>query len=202
MLSVQLAPCSDAKDMPTYWSLLTPDDQAAYSALRRAIGPLTGRAERDVLARQFGVIVHHMRVYISRSADDVWKRSLCCGFAPLNDGAVAISTRQLCKLIGKCRSSINAGLQALGYSPAPMTPDRTDLLIRVFPFLVGRCAEARQWTMRTDRVHLAATTRDSCEPSESIGEGLAEFERGLNEIDTCFDDVPGFGAWEDDFMYQ
>jgi hypothetical protein len=64
------------------------------------------------------------------------------------EGAFAVSTRHRCKLIGKCKSSINAGFQAVGYTTTPMSAAHAASLVQVFPFMRSNCGEMRQWTIR------------------------------------------------------
>jgi hypothetical protein len=57
-------------------------------------------------------------------------RSFICGMIwpdadsthELPHGAFAVSTRQLCTLINRCKSNVNAGFQALAYVTVPIQP--------------------------------------------------------------------------------
>jgi hypothetical protein len=142
---------------PNYLSLLTSDDKRGYESLREAIDPLAARTIRSLLGEKFQEIVGRIRDYAIRGDSNDWKRCLVCGVAWLDD-SLAISTRQLCKLIGKCKSSINSGLQAIGYETVPLSPEHARSLVGVFPFMRDRVDEMRQWTIRGHMAGTAALT--------------------------------------------
>jgi hypothetical protein len=135
------------QDAPSHLYLLTGDDKKGYESLREAIDPLSVRTTRTLLGEKFEEIVGRIHDYAIRCDADDWRRCLVCGVAWLDD-SLAISTRQLCKLIGKCKSSINSGLQAIGYETIPVSPEHATSLVRVFPFMRDRVDEMRQWTIR------------------------------------------------------
>ncbi|KAH0793632.1 potassium/sodium hyperpolarization-activated cyclic nucleotide-gated channel 1 [Histomonas meleagridis] len=61
---------------------------------------------------------------------------------------IVINTRQLQYIIGKCKSSINNGIQAIGYVLVPTTAEIAIELGKIFPFLKNNFSEMRQWTVR------------------------------------------------------
>jgi hypothetical protein len=125
--------------------MLDSHDQRGYLALRKQFGPLTTRTSQDRLAATYRFILRQIDGFANRGDGNDWKRCLVCGIA-WSDGAIAVSTRQLSLLIGRSKSSINTGLQAVGTSPASV--DRVRLLLRTFPIFLGNCAGIRQWTIR------------------------------------------------------
>jgi hypothetical protein len=138
---------TEAQTLPRHWRLLTDDDKRDYAKLREVIRPLTLRTSRAYLATNFTRIMNHIREYsIHHDAGD-WRRCLICGIAWLDDG-IAISTRQLKLLVGKCRSSVNAGFESIGYRPVPMSPQLVEQLMATLPCLVRMGNEVRQWTIR------------------------------------------------------
>lgn len=137
----------DAHPTPKYWAWLSDDDKAHYCQLRRLINPLSLRTARDQLSMRFQVIVNEIQRYSIQRNNDDWRRCLVCGIVWF-DGALAISTRQLQKLIGKCKSSINAGFQSLGYFPSPMSSSYASQLVAFFPFMPQNTTDFRQWTIR------------------------------------------------------
>jgi hypothetical protein len=145
------------QEAPNYLPLLTSDDKLGYESLREAIDPLTVRTTRALLGEKFQEIIGTIRDYAVRGDADDWKRCLVCGVAWLDD-SLAISTRQLCKLIRKCKSSINSGLQAIGYETVLLSPEHATSLIRFFPFMRSRIDEMRQWTIRRHLPGIAAVT--------------------------------------------
>jgi hypothetical protein len=154
------------QERPNYLLLLTSDDKRGYESLREAIDPLAARMMRALLGEKFQEIIGNIRDYAVRGDSDDWKRCLVCGIAWLDD-SLAISTRQLCKLIGKCKSSINSGLQALGYETVPLSPHHATSLVRVFPFMRDRVDEMRQWTIRT---RLPGTTAMTLAPPKTAAD--------------------------------
>jgi hypothetical protein len=126
---------------------LTEDDKHGYLDLQRTITPLGLRADKDQIGARFQIILSHVHCFAIRHDDNDWKRCVVCGIAWLNR-FIAISTRQFGRLVHKCRSSINAGFQAIGFGTVPTSPERAAVLIRFFPFLINNCNEMRQWTIR------------------------------------------------------
>jgi hypothetical protein len=172
--------------VPEYWTLLSDDDKKHYRQLRKLIDPLSLRTARDQLSTKFQVILNQIQHYSIRTNSDDWKRCVVCGIVWL-DGALAISTRQLRKLIGKCKSSINAGLQSLGYSPAPMSSYHASQLLALLPFLHQNSSDFRQWTIRTlSKSPLASPMGENaqCEPAASVTSST--FMDGIDSFDlTC-----------------
>jgi hypothetical protein len=134
-------------DEPLYFSLVTDADRRAYHELKSSFARLNSRRSRSHQATAFAEIVSKIRQYAIRGDSDDPKRSLVCGLVWLSD-SMAFNTRQLCKLVGKCKSSINSGLQAIGSGPITMTPGHVRQLIELFPFMRGLGGEMRQWTIR------------------------------------------------------
>jgi hypothetical protein len=84
-----------------------------------------------------------------RNNEDDWKRGLACGlfwFPP--EETVAVCPRQLRLLISKCKSSINASFQILGYGMGVAGADCCNLIVRHLPPLGDSFHEMRQWTLR------------------------------------------------------
>jgi hypothetical protein len=163
--------------LPESFEILSEEDKCKYCQLRKMIHPLTVRTTRDQLAIKFYVMVGQIQQYSVRNDADDWKRCLVCGVVWL-DGAIAISTRQLRMLIGKCKSSINAGFQSLGYTTVPMTSQYASHLTSFFPFFVQNGNEVRQWTMRArSESNVKGSSPLSCGPCEWL---LESTEDGIN----------------------
>jgi hypothetical protein len=80
---------------------------------------------------------------------------------------IAINTRQLRLLIGKCKSSINGAMSKMGFGTAPLKSAASQALITFIPFLKGNFVEQRQWTIRR-RVHLSPAPIRSLFPTPII----------------------------------
>jgi hypothetical protein len=139
---------SVANDQPNYFSLLTDADRRAYHDLKSSFWQLDARTSRSHQAASFNEIIRKIRQYAIRGDYNDPKRSLVCGLVCMSD-SIAFNTRQLCRLVGKCKSSINSSLQAIGSGPITMTPVHVRQLIQLFPFMKGLGLEMRQWTIRT-----------------------------------------------------
>jgi hypothetical protein len=74
-------------------------------------------------------------------------RGLVCGILWLDSG-IAINTHQLRLISSKCKSSINASFQTLGYGTIPSGADVSRELLQAFPFMQTQFALLRQWTIR------------------------------------------------------
>jgi hypothetical protein len=139
---------SSRNSVSEYWTLLSDDDKWHYHQLRKRIDPLSVRTARDQLPMKFQVVLNEIQRYSIHHNSDDWKRCIACGIVWLDD-ALAISTRQLRKLLGKCKSSINTGFQSLGYSLCPMSSDHVSQLTEFLPCLPQNGRDFRQWTIRT-----------------------------------------------------
>jgi hypothetical protein len=136
-----------SKPHPNHWSILTESDQAQYRQLQLLMEPLSFRTSREESPVKFQIILDHIKQFAVRHNSDDWKRCLVCGIIWL-DSAVAISPKQLSMLIGKCKSAINAGFQALGYVGTAMSPAYAVALFHIFCNLDRKGNEIRQWSVR------------------------------------------------------
>jgi len=169
--------------LPAYWSVLDEKDKRGYVELRRTISPLSLRTDRRELAARFRVLLSRIHSYCLRQDEDDWKRCLVCGVAWV-DGGVALNTRQLCVLFGKCRSSISSGLHAVGYGAVSGSADAAASLLRLFPFLKGKCAEMRQWTIRArDRDDAGAAAEADDDEAAAAAKRAGFDERRLAAVD-------------------
>jgi hypothetical protein len=142
-------------ELPRYWTLLARHDQLGYQKLRKDLEPTRIRTSRKELGSTFADAIRKIRGYTIRGDGDDWKRCLICGLVwlestPGTPKAFAISTLQLSKLIGKCKCSINASFQALGYAVVPMSVAHGSSLIKLFPFMRSSSRQMREWTIRSE----------------------------------------------------
>jgi hypothetical protein len=133
--------------MPEHWHMLDAKDQQAYRKLKRLIESLGVRTARERSPMSFRVILDQINRYIIQNNDNDWKRSAVIGMIWLGDD-LAVSTTQLGKLIGKCKSSINSNLQSVGFAPEPMKSECAEALARAIPLIRSDPREARKWTLR------------------------------------------------------
>lgn len=133
--------------LPKYWDILSNEDQKEYLILREEIEKailLSGRAK---FCTVFQDVVMRIKRYVNREERDKEKRSLICGIVWMGK-IIAINTHQLITTIGKCKSSVNNGFQAIGFSTIPMTSEIAVTLVKMYPFMKNCVNETRQWTCR------------------------------------------------------
>ena len=133
---------------PQYYDLLCDSDKESLKNLQKDISDIvikSGKAKFcDIFERIIGLI--HDFVVKGNDADNL--RSLVCGIIWMEDDIIAINTRQLILIINKCKSSVNSGFQAIGYSTVQMDPKTAVALVKRFPFMKENFCETRQWTLR------------------------------------------------------
>lgn len=136
-------------DFPSYFTLLPAEDQVSYERLKGEISTSFAQQKNTRISDNFGVVIQMLKEYIYRTdrEDERATRSLVCGIVWEGD-TIAINTRQLRFIIGKCKSSINNGFQAIGYNSIQTTPEIASLLTKLYPFLRNNFSEMRQWTVR------------------------------------------------------
>ena len=108
-------------------------------------------------------------------------RALVCGIYWLKD-SIAINTRQLIKILSKCKSSINGSFQQLGYGTIPAGVDSCGELIKVFPEWNNNFSELRQWTVRQ--------LMSSAPKPSSIAEFLQKTLQNQNQTQQFFTPPP------------
>lgn len=132
---------------PMYLNHLSEYDKEAYMRLRNEINLAISINGRTKFCSLFSEIINKIRKYVVRDDKMDDSRSLVCGIVWMGD-TIAINTRQLMCAINKCKSSINSGFQAIGYSTVSMDPTSASNLVKHFPFMKDNLNETRQWTLR------------------------------------------------------
>jgi hypothetical protein len=159
------APALGLEMQDSLW-LLTEDDRRAYEKLHHEMEQMAVRTPRKQLGTMFKDVIAKVHLFAIHNDGNDAIRCLVCGSVWLED-ALGISTRRLTKLIGRCRSLINAGLQSFGYGTVPTTPEHIALLVKVFPFLRENVGEMRQWTIR-DRIFVPSTMKSEVKPKHTV----------------------------------
>jgi hypothetical protein len=99
-------------------------------------------------------------------------------------------------MLGRCKSSINFGLQAIGYETIPMTPVYALAITAELPFFIGRSNEIRQWTMRV-------RTSQHC-TGDNINSLRADLKTKVDS-NACFRETPPDGIADldpDEFAFR
>jgi hypothetical protein len=132
---------------PHYWELLNDADKLSYLTMRQALSSSVCKHRRNHSNEISQEIIGSLHAFVMRNDADDWRRGLVCGICWLN-GGIAINTRQLRILLSRCKSSINAMFQNIGYVAVPTTNDYATALSGFFPTIKDNFGELRQWTIR------------------------------------------------------
>jgi hypothetical protein len=143
--------------------MLTEPDKARYRELQQQIRLLSCRTKRIPASCKSHMIFSRIKQFAIRHDSEDWKRCAVCGIAWL-DGAIAINPHQLSITTGKCKSSVNAGLQTLGYAKGSWSVDHALALANFFPLFGRNPREVRQWTVRERCMGAATAPRFTVQP--------------------------------------
>ena len=138
---------SQSQVVPLFWEFLSDIDKKSYTQMRIAFSSRACKHRRHHSNELNREIVNSIKNFVVRNDPDDWKRALVTGIVWLPN-AIAINTRQLRLLLSKCKSSINALFQNMGYVTIPTTTDYSSSLIQYFPVLKDNFGELRKWTIR------------------------------------------------------
>ena len=127
-----------------YWNKLSQEDQTAYLQLKETLGGENSTKSRHQSG--FQKDLNLVRNFIERRPDQQDLRSIVCGIY-FGGKYVCVNTRQLKYLIGRCKSSINNGLQSMGYISSKQRVRQ--IILSVLPPLANDGATLRQWTLRS-----------------------------------------------------
>jgi hypothetical protein len=154
-------PQPEAPVLPAYWDLIGDTDRAAYLTLRQTLSSSACKHCRHHSNEVNRDILNTIHTFVIRNDADDWKRALVCGICWLR-GSIAVNTRQLRLLVSKCKSSINAMFQNIGYVTVPTTTDYGAAIAQFFPSIKDNFAELRKWTIRAAKTSLVlgATAAD------------------------------------------
>jgi len=127
-----------------FWNSLSNDDKSAYIALKDAFhgNSSVPKVRHQATFHQDLSLIHS---YIERRTDQSDIRSIVCGIY-FGGKFICVNTRQLKYLLGRCKSSINNGLQQLGYISAKNRIKPA--IVTVLPALLHESNILRQWTLR------------------------------------------------------
>jgi hypothetical protein len=157
--------------VPLYWSLLSGADKLSYANMRTALSSSACKHRRHHSIDINQDILSTLHTFIMRGDADDWKRALVCGICWLQ-GAVAINTRQLRLLLSKCKSSINAMFQNIGYGTVSTTTDLGGALAAFFTPIKDSLNELRKWTIKAVRV--APPPSPTYQPGQANTEAATE----------------------------
>ena len=132
---------------PEFLELLNEADRREFEHIRAALASPACKHRRHHSKEINSEILNRIRQFVVRNDGDDWKRALVCGICWMPDGIV-VNTWQLRLLLSKCKSSINALFQNLGYVTVPTSNEFASQLVHIFPIIKDNFAELRKWTPR------------------------------------------------------
>ncbi|EAX98308.1 hypothetical protein TVAG_018440 [Trichomonas vaginalis G3] len=134
----------DHEPPAVYWDMLSQDDQTTFQQLRSSfLGENVPSKNRHQASFQKDLM--RISEYIDRRPDQQDIRSIVCGIY-FGGSYVCVNTRQLKYLVGRCKSSINNGLQSLGYISSKTRVRQ--VIGSLLPALQHNGPVIRQWTLR------------------------------------------------------
>ena len=133
--------------VPMYWDKLSLQDQKEYEIMKEMLSSSKCKNRRNKSAETFQDVINTIKIYVMRGDDSDINRGIVCGLFWCGDD-LAINTRQLRLLLGRCKSSINGSLQMIGYTSPSSNSDQSSKLMTIFPQWKERFQEMRQWTLR------------------------------------------------------
>jgi hypothetical protein len=156
-MTLQWPTLSQSDDL-RYWSLLDDAQKREYLTLKLDLESLWNPKAPN-LNHRFSQIISKVQRYISQNdgSNNDAKRSLVCGMIWWED-AIAISTPQFCKLVGKCKSTLNGGFKSLGYGIVPISFEFARRLSAAIPEMSAN--EWRRWTIRGKAGAVVAEVHD------------------------------------------
>jgi hypothetical protein len=129
------------------WQSLSEDDRVEYFRLRTSFqqNPKVSSKDRRVIA--FPREIHAVLRYLERSPENMEARCIITGLCFVGP-VVCINTRQLKRLLNRCKSSINGSFQQLGYVAFRTKSKARSCAVAALPALERDQNLLRQWTCR------------------------------------------------------
>ena len=132
---------------------LSPEDREYYAALQASFPETSHIPGRDRKTISFRSEVTAIIKFVDRRVEDREIRACATGLVKVGN-MLCVNTRQLKKLLHRCKSSINNGLQHLGFTAVKMKPGDDHLISESLPGIAHFPCIARQWTVRSCDVDL------------------------------------------------
>lgn len=137
--------------LPNFISILSNEDRISYEKLQEEFRSKEYRYNRNQRFLALIEIFEKIRLYCKKDDIDEWKRYLVCGVCWCGE-YLAINTKQLSKLISKCKSSINDALSKLGYFSISFKGKQSVLLTETIPILGQDQKELKKWSLRSRKM--------------------------------------------------
>jgi hypothetical protein len=124
-----------ANKNPSYFSLLTNEEQAEYNSIRAMLGSEEFRYRRNNFHQMLAVI----KRFVEGDPDRIWARAQACGICWVGR-CIVKNTLTLKNVFNKSKSSINGSFQQLGYVTKP-----TVNMQRLLPEFLKELPHAEKW---------------------------------------------------------
>jgi hypothetical protein len=141
---------SNLGTLPMFWNLIPSQDRPGYTMLRNELASKVCKHRRNEMRELNYQILQTVQHYIIGTDGGNCQRAMVCGFS-WSGTTLVVNVRQLRVLLSKCKSSINAMFDSLGYCRPPDTPETRAMLEDCLPLLKGNFAELRQWSVRVPK---------------------------------------------------
>ena len=182
-------------------SLLPQDDKAQYVQMREVFQNEQEHAMHERHQSHFREQIERIRRWVDARIVHRQVRGLIAGL--ISCGAyICVNTRQLQKLMGRCKSSINNGFQQLGYCSVKSKSRASQCLLTTLPCLVKDQRLSRQWTVRycarrERRKQISEVPMPIIERPLSVPIEHCVFDEVEFEVPRLSDDVCGFDCSEE-----
>jgi hypothetical protein len=196
------------------WTALSHSDKDRYVQLRAQFiaafqeSKSKGKALSDSTFRQEVQAVVDFTGYSELHREE---RSIVAGLA-CGGHSLAINNRELKKLLGRCKSSINGSFQRMGYSVVTACAKARECVLSLLPSLHKDAGALRQWTVRYSDNPLLTTPDHPPDfavvaPSDGCLDSMKSDEGQTATSDTSTNDVARRAAgresvhfWDDLFL--
>lgn len=126
---------------------LVEEDRIAFHHLGNSFNQKLRSVKDDRHTSSFTHEIQSIINFVERRFEERDSRAINAGFVFFG-AYICVNTRQLKKFISRCKSSINSGLQQLGYTAIKNRSKTHEYLINIIPTLSNDMETARQWTVR------------------------------------------------------
>jgi hypothetical protein len=127
------------------WLLLSEADRARYTNLRTQF-----QSRVDVHERRSTCVARELRTllgFIDTEPLGFENRCILAGVV-FAGRLICVNTRQLSKVLGRSKTSLNAALLDLGYSAMDSRAQVRDCILRLLPSMAKEPESLRQWSVR------------------------------------------------------
>ena len=132
-------------------SSLSPEDRECYTALQMSFAQAGHPTSRDRRATSFCEEIARILRFVDRRNEDRELRVFAAGVAKMGN-VMCVNTRQLKKLLRRCKSSINNSFQQIGFVAVKMKPCDDPKIAEFLPGIANFPFIVRQWTVRSCQV--------------------------------------------------